>query len=80
MCKNYNYSYLRLDGKTQNEQRQKLVDKFNDPNNGDCNWNIKLKHIEFKVVIFLLSTKAGGVGLNLIGANRLILFDSDWFY
>jgi hypothetical protein len=29
-------------------------------------------------VIFLLSSKAGGVGLNLIGANRLILFDPDW--
>lgn len=28
--------------------------------------------------IFLLSAKAGGVGLNLIGASRLILFDSDW--
>lgn len=30
-------------------------------------------------VIFLLSSKAGGVGLNLIGANRLILFDPDWY-
>lgn len=29
-------------------------------------------------VIFLLSTKAGGVGLNLIGASRLVLIDSDW--
>ena len=29
-------------------------------------------------VVFLLSSKAGGVGLNLIGASRLILFDIDW--
>ena len=29
-------------------------------------------------VIFLLSSKSGGTGLNLIGANRLVLFDSDW--
>lgn len=29
-------------------------------------------------VVFLLSTKAGGVGLNLIGASRLVLFDIDW--
>ena len=31
-----------------------------------------------KEFIFLLSSKAGGVGLNLIGANHLILFDPDW--
>jgi hypothetical protein len=31
-----------------------------------------------RTVIFLLSSKAGGVGLNLIGASRLCLFDSDW--
>jgi DNA repair and recombination RAD54-like protein len=28
--------------------------------------------------VFLLSSKAGGCGLNLVGANRLILFDPDW--
>jgi hypothetical protein len=42
-------------------KRQKLVDQFNDP--------------ESKEFIFLLSSKAGGCGINLIGANRLILFD-----
>ena len=30
------------------------------------------------VVVFLLSSKAGGVGLNLVGASRLILYDIDW--
>lgn len=34
-------------------------------------------HLSF-LVVFLLSAKAGGVGLNLIGASRLILFDLDW--
>ena len=29
-------------------------------------------------VVFLLSSKAGGVGLNLIGASRLVLYDVDW--
>jgi len=43
------------------QKRQKLVDKFNDPDG--------------KEFIFLLSSKAGGCGINLIGANRLILFD-----
>lgn len=47
-------------------KRQKLVDSFNDPNG--------------KEFIFLLSSKAGGCGINLIGANRLILFDPGMFY
>lgn len=42
-------------------KRQKLVDQFNNP--------------EGKEFVFLLSSKAGGCGINLIGANRLILFD-----
>jgi len=42
-------------------KRSKIVDKFNDP--------------EGKEFVFLLSSKAGGCGINLIGANRLILFD-----
>lgn len=42
-------------------KRQKFVDQFNDPNG--------------KEFVFLLSSKAGGCGINLIGANRLILFD-----
>ena len=45
-------------------KRQKLVDQFNDPAG--------------KEFVFLLSSKAGGCGINLIGANRLILFDPDW--
>ena len=64
LCRSRNYGSLRLDGTMNVTKRQKLVDKFNDPN-GD----------EF---IFLLSSKAGGCGLNLIGANRLVLFDPDW--
>ena len=46
-------------------KRQKLVDQFNDPNG--------------KEFVFLLSSKAGGCGINLIGANRLILFDPGMF-
>ncbi|KAK5105506.1 DNA-dependent ATPase protein rad54 [Lithohypha guttulata] len=64
MCRARSYGCLRLDGTMNVNKRQKLVDRFNDPN-GD----------EF---IFLLSSKAGGCGINLIGANRLILFDPDW--
>ncbi len=61
LCRGRGYGCLRLDGTMNVNKRQKLVDKFNNPD-GD----------EF---VFLLSSKAGGCGLNLIGANRLILFD-----
>lgn len=46
------------------KKRSKIVSEFNDPNS---------KHF-----IFMLSSKAGGCGLNLIGANRLFMFDPDW--
>ncbi|XP_006458054.1 hypothetical protein AGABI2DRAFT_183150 [Agaricus bisporus var. bisporus H97] len=64
LCRNKKYGFFRLDGKMTINKRQKLVDQFNDPNG--------------KEFIFLLSSKAGGCGINLIGANRLILFDPDW--
>ncbi|KAG5942428.1 DNA repair protein rhp54 [Claviceps sorghi] len=64
LCRSRQYGSLRLDGTMNVNKRQKLVDRFNDPE-GD----------EF---VFLLSSKAGGCGINLIGANRLVLFDPDW--
>lgn len=64
MCRARGYGSLRLDGTMNINKRAKLVDRFNDPE-GD----------EF---VFLLSSKAGGCGINLIGANRLVLFDPDW--
>ncbi|WBW73540.1 DNA-dependent ATPase Rad54/Rhp54 [Schizosaccharomyces osmophilus] len=64
LCRVRSYKALRLDGTMNVNKRQKLVDNFNDP--------------EKDAFIFLLSSKAGGCGINLIGANRLILFDPDW--
>lgn len=64
--KSKGYKYGRLDGSIASaEKRMNLVDHFN-----SC-----VKEEEF---IFLLSSKAGGCGLNIIGANRLIMFDPDW--
>ncbi|KAF1995689.1 DNA repair and recombination protein RAD26 [Amniculicola lignicola CBS 123094] len=59
------YTFLRLDGSTPANKRQGLVERFNtvDPKTAFA---------------FLLSAKSGGVGLNLIGASRIILFDIDW--
>lgn len=64
LCRSRQYGCLRLDGTMNVNKRQKLVDRFNDP--------------EGEEFIFLLSSKAGGCGINLIGANRLVLFDPDW--
>lgn len=64
MCRYKRYGALRLDGTMNINKRQKLVDRFNDPQGNEF--------------IFLLSSKAGGCGINLIGANRLVLIDPDW--
>ncbi|WFD04962.1 DNA-dependent ATPase protein rad54 [Malassezia vespertilionis] len=64
LCRTRRWGFFRLDGTMNIGKRQRLVDRFNDP-----------QAPEF---IFLLSSKAGGCGLNLIGANRLVLFDPDW--
>ncbi|XP_066144578.1 DNA repair and recombination protein RAD54-like [Euwallacea fornicatus] len=58
------YQYVRLDGTMTIKKRAKIVENFNNP--------------ESKDFIFMLSSKAGGCGLNLIGANRLIMYDPDW--
>ncbi|KAK5964477.1 DNA repair and recombination protein RAD54B [Trichostrongylus colubriformis] len=64
LCSSLGLCVMRLDGQTPTADRQALVTQFNSERNSEN--------------VFLLSTKAGGVGLNLIGASRLILFDSDW--
>ncbi|KAL0334853.1 UNVERIFIED_CONTAM: protein CHROMATIN REMODELING 25 [Sesamum radiatum] len=64
LCRERRYPFLRLDGTTSISKRQKLVNRFNDPSKDEF--------------AFLLSSKAGGCGLNLIGGNRLVLFDPDW--
>lgn len=73
------YPTLRLDGSTPLALRQSLVDRFNDRASDSCASRASVcrrlfhRHVVVAVV-FLLSTKAGGVGLNLIGANRLVLY------
>lgn len=55
--------YLRLDGATKIEQRQIMTERFNqDP----------------RIPIFILSTRSGGLGINLTGADTVIFYDSDW--
>jgi SNF2 family DNA or RNA helicase len=56
--------FLRIDGNTQPAERQDNIDKFKS-SLGD-------------IPVFLLSSKAGGVGINLIGGNRMVLMEPDW--
>ena len=82
-CTERKYSFLRLDGSTPTNSRMGLVDRFNDPQGTDRNLSHLRKMFllliqQLSIGIFLLSSKAGGVGLNLIGASRLILYDIDW--
>ncbi|XP_077432502.1 DNA repair and recombination protein RAD54B isoform X2 [Vanacampus margaritifer] len=64
LCVHMTYTFCRLDGQTPTNQRQRLVDSFNSPYSPSF--------------LFLLSSKAGGVGLNLVGASHLVLYDLDW--
>lgn len=59
----YGYTYMRLDGSTLPEQRQTLMQRFN---------------TNPKFFLFILSTRSGGVGINLVGADTVIFYDSDW--
>ncbi|CAG8483945.1 10612_t:CDS:10, partial [Scutellospora calospora] len=58
------FKYLRLDGNTKAESRSDLLKAFNAPDS--------------PYFVFLLSTRAGGLGLNLQTADTVIIFDSDW--
>ncbi len=60
-----NEDYYRLDGSTPKERRHTMITNFNDVNNK-------------RVRVILISAKAGGQGVNLFGANRLILLDTSW--
>lgn len=59
----WNIKFLRLDGQTAVDMRQDLIDKF---------------YEEDSIPVFLLSTKAGGFGINLVCANHVIIFDQSF--
>lgn len=63
-CALRDYEYCRIDGSTIHEDRISAIDEFNKP-----------KSDKF---IFLLTTRAGGLGINLTTADQVILYDSDW--
>ncbi|KAJ8683101.1 hypothetical protein QAD02_018893 [Eretmocerus hayati] len=58
------YKYERIDGNITGTQRQEAIDRFNAPG--------------AQQFVFLLSTRAGGLGINLATADTVIIYDSDW--
>ena len=58
------FKYCRLDGNTAHEDRERQINEFNMPNS--------------EKFIFLLTTRAGGLGINLASADVVIIYDSDW--
>ena len=63
-CNEKGYKYCRIDGETSLEDREIMITEFTKPNSDKF--------------IFLLSTRAGGLGLNLMSSDTVILYDSDW--
>ncbi|CAG8956103.1 hypothetical protein HYFRA_00011888 [Hymenoscyphus fraxineus] len=59
----HGHKYLRLDGNTKVEQRQILTDRFNN---------------DTRILAFILSSRSGGLGINLTGADTVIFYDLDW--
>ncbi|KAI9759465.1 MAG: hypothetical protein M4579_002305 [Chaenotheca gracillima] len=59
----HGHRYLRLDGNTKVEQRQVLTERFNS---------------DTRILAFILSSRSGGLGINLTGADTVIFYDLDW--
>ncbi|CAM9280539.1 unnamed protein product [Chrysoparadoxa australica] len=63
-CRSRGHEYVRLDGSTNRVQRRLDIRRYN--------------ALGSKLFIFLISTRAGGLGINLASADTVILYDSDW--
>lgn len=64
LLKHKGVKYEKIDGQIKAKERQNSIDRYNNQDK--------------KREVFLLSTKAGGIGINLTSANIVIIFDSDW--
>jgi SWI/SNF-related matrix-associated actin-dependent regulator of chromatin subfamily A member 5 len=58
------YKYCRLDGDTDLQERETQIEDFSRPDSDK--------------VVFLISTRAGGLGINLVSANHVVIYDSDF--
>lgn len=60
----FRYLYERIDGRVRGNLRQAAIDRFSKPDSDRF--------------VFLLCTRAGGLGINLTAADTCVIFDSDW--
>ena len=60
----HSYLYERIDGRVRGNLRQAAIDRFSKPDSDRF--------------VFLLCTRAGGLGINLTAADTCVIFDSDW--
>ena len=58
------WKYCRIDGQSSSEQRDSSMEEYNRPGS--------------EKFVFLLSTRAGGLGINLATADTVVIYDSDW--
>ncbi|KAJ1444677.1 hypothetical protein M885DRAFT_474220, partial [Pelagophyceae sp. CCMP2097] len=63
LCAHRGYPHEMLDGRVNGADRQRAIDRFN---------------TQPDAFVFLLSTRAGGVGINLVAADTVVIYDSDW--
>ena len=63
MMRQEGWNYLRMDGNTSVKKRQSLIDTFNRDDS---------------IAVMLLTTRTGGLGISLTGADRVVLVDPDW--
>jgi ATP-dependent DNA helicase len=70
------WRYCRIDGQTHIDDRQKAMDVFNAETTSGIDGARNMS--DDRYFVFMLSTRAGGLGINLTSADTCIIFDSDW--